>query len=99
MSGAENQAQGTVVDLMSTMGLEVNVVNGVMQENNFHQYPMRRIMGTPEMEIAFLNSEFEPTGMGEPGVAPLTPAITNAVFAATGERIRQLPIQHQGFQI
>jgi len=99
LSGAENQAQGTVVDLISTMMLEVNVVNGTMQENNFHQYPMRRIMGTPEMEIVFLDSEFEPTGMGEPGVASLTPAITNAIFAATGERIRQLPIHHQGFRI
>jgi len=99
MSGAENQAQGTVVDCLSNMALEVNIINGVIQENNFHQYPMRRIMGTPEMEIAFLQSEFAPTGMGEPGVASFTPAVTNAIYEATGERIRQLPIQHQGFTI
>ena len=99
MSGAENQAQGSVVDALSTMALEVNQIDGVIQETNFHQYPMRRINGTPEIEVTFLDTDYPPTGMGEPGIAAFAPAVTNAIFQATGERIRQLPITEQGFKI
>jgi isoquinoline 1-oxidoreductase beta subunit len=99
LSGAENQIEGCVVDAISSLMLEIDMEDGTNHVTNFHQYPMRRIAGTPEVEIEFLQSDFSPTGLGEPGYPPAGPAICNAIHAATGERIRQMPISKQGFKI
>ena len=93
LSGAENQVQGSIVDAISTtLGLEITIQNGTVQQTNFHDYPLLRINGTPaEMEVHFLSTPFPTTGLGEPAFPPVAPAIGNAIFAATGKRIRKMP--------
>ena len=93
LSGAENQVQGSIVDAISTtLGLEITIQNGAVQQTNFHDYPLLRINGTPaEMEVHFLSTPFPTTGLGEPAFPPVAPAIGNAIFAATGKRIRKMP--------
>ena len=98
LSGAENQMQGSVVDGLSTMlGLSVTFENGRVQQANFDRYPMLRIPATPEVDVHFIQSDYPPTGLGEPALPPLAPAVCNAIFAATGERIRTLPISEEGY--
>jgi isoquinoline 1-oxidoreductase beta subunit len=102
LSGAENQVQGAVIDGFSTMArLEVEFENGRIAQNNFHQYPLLRINNAPPVvEAHFINTgEFSPTGVGEPSLPPLIPAVANAIFAATGQRIRTLPLTREGFSI
>lgn len=93
MSSAENQAEGAVIDGISTMNLELSIERGRIREGNFDQYPIARITGTPVVETHFIQSQYRPTGLGEPALPPVAPAVANAVFAATGRRIRSLPFQ------
>jgi isoquinoline 1-oxidoreductase beta subunit len=100
MSGAENQAEGCVIDGFSTMmGLEVAYEKGRIQQNNFHQYPILRIKHAPVVESHFIQSDFPPTGIGEPALPPLLPAVANAIFAASGHRVRTLPLTREGFSV
>ena len=100
MSGAENQVQGSVVDGLSTM-LEQSVTfeHGVVQQSNFDSYPLLRMPATPNVDVHFIDSDYRPTGLGEPALPPLAPAVCNAIFAATGERIRTLPISLAGYSV
>lgn len=98
MSGAENQCQGAVMDGLSTMlGLAVTMENGRMQQSNFHQYPLMRMSSAPQVDVHFIQSDFAPTGLGEPALPPLAPAVCNAIYAATGQRIRRLPLSGDGY--
>ena len=100
LSGAENQLEGSVIDGLSTMaGLAVTFENGRVEQSNFDAYPMLRMPETPEVDVHFVASDFPPSGLGEPALPPLAPAVCNAVFAATGHRIRTLPISEEGFSI
>ena len=100
LSGAENQLEGSVIDGLSTMaGLAVTFENGRVQQSNFDAYPMLRMPATPAVDVHFVASDFPPSGLGEPALPPLAPAVCNAVFAATGHRIRTLPISEEGFSI
>ncbi|MYD98009.1 MAG: xanthine dehydrogenase family protein molybdopterin-binding subunit [Gammaproteobacteria bacterium] len=99
LSGAENQMQGSVVDGLSTMGLSVTFEDGRVQQSNFDRYPMLRMPHTPEVDVHFVDSDYPPTGLGEPALPPLAPAVCNAVFAASGHRIRTLPITEEGFSL
>lgn len=100
LSGAENQMQGSVVDGLSTMtGLSVTFENGRVQQSNFDRYPMLRMPSTPDIAVHFVNSDYPPTGLGEPALPPLAPAVCNAIFAASGHRIRTLPISEEGFSL
>jgi isoquinoline 1-oxidoreductase beta subunit len=100
LSGAENQAQGSVIDGLSTMmGLELDIADGRVSPPNFDRYPLLRMPQAPVVDVHFLNSEFEPTGVGEPALPPLAPAICNAIFAATGQRVRSLPLRREGYTI
>ena len=100
LSGAENQLQGSVVDGLSTMlGLSVTFENGRVQQSNFDKYPMLRMAATPTVDVHFVDSDFSPTGLGEPGLPPLAPAVCNAIFTATGHRIRTLPISEEGYTV
>ena len=99
LSGAEAQAQGSVIDAISTLGLEVTIEKGQIEQKNFDQYPIGRIRITPAIDVHFVASDNPPTGLGEPCLPPLSPAVCNAIFAATGHRIRSLPITREGFSI
>jgi isoquinoline 1-oxidoreductase beta subunit len=99
-SAAENQCQGCVIDGISTMmGLEVSFENGRIQQANFDRYPLLRVGQAPRVDVHFIESDYAPTGLGEPGIPPVAPAVTNAIFAASGYRIRQLPLSREGFSI
>ena len=100
LSGAENQVQGSVVDGLSTMlGLSVTFENGRARETNFDKYPMLRMPLTPNVAVHFIESDFSPTGLGEPALPPLAPAVCNAIYAATGHRIRNMPISEEGYTV
>ncbi|MFD2164746.1 molybdopterin cofactor-binding domain-containing protein [Thalassotalea euphylliae] len=75
---------------------EVTAKDGVIQQSNFHDYPMARMTDTPTTEIDIVESDAPPGGVGEPGVPPVAPAITNAIFALTGKRYRELPLSQYG---
>ena len=96
LSGAKNQVEGCVVDALSTAQLEITFADGAAQQSNFSDYELLRIGQAPEIECHFIQSEHSPTGLGEPPIAPATPAITNAIFSATGTRIRELPFARSG---
>jgi isoquinoline 1-oxidoreductase beta subunit len=92
-SGAENQIQGSIIDGLGGAWLqELTVENGAVVQTNFHDYPLLRINDSPKIEIHFLVSDNPPTGLGEPAMPPLPPAVCNAIFAATGRRVRRLPL-------
>jgi isoquinoline 1-oxidoreductase beta subunit len=100
LSGAENQCEGSVIDGLSTMlGLSVTHENGRVQQTNFHVYPIMQIAHAPKVDVHFVNSDYEPTGLGEPALPPLAPAVCNAIYTATGHRIRSLPIIDEGFTV
>jgi isoquinoline 1-oxidoreductase beta subunit len=90
----EAQVQGGVVwGLTAALRGEITLADGRVQQSNFHDYPMLRIDEMPAIEVHIVPSEAAPGGVGEPGVPPIAPAVTNAIFAATGKRIRRLPIR------
>jgi CO/xanthine dehydrogenase Mo-binding subunit len=73
----------------------ITIKNGRVEQSNFHDYPLLRLDETPVIEVHILPSEAAPGGVGEPGVPPLAPAVANAVFAATGQRLRRMPLRLQ----
>ena len=100
MSGANNQCEGGVLDGFSTMlGLEITMENGRVEQSNFHQYPILRIADQPKVEVHFIQSDNPPTGVGEPALPPVAPAICNAIYAAIGHRVRTLPLTREGFSV
>ena len=90
--GAINYALGPV------LAGEITVKDGAVEQSNFHDYQVLRIDQAPDIEVYIVPSNEKPGGMGEPGVPPLAPAVSNAVFAATGVRLRRLPIDPQGLR-
>lgn len=93
--GAENQVRGAVIDglAQALAGQAIEFVDGVVQQSNFHDFQLARMPMTPQIEIAWVRSDHPPTGLGEPALPPVIPALTNAIFAATGTRIRSLPVR------
>ena len=92
----EAQIQGGVIfGITAALYSEITFKDGRVQQSNFNDYPMLRIDQTPLIEVHLVKSAEAPGGIGEPGTAALAAAVTNAIFAATGKRVRTLPVGQQ----
>jgi isoquinoline 1-oxidoreductase subunit beta len=91
---AEAQVEGSVVQgLSAALKSEITFAAGRVQQNNFDTYPLLRLDEMPTIEAYFVASSEIPSGLGEPALPPIAPAVANAIFAATGKRVRRLPIR------
>jgi isoquinoline 1-oxidoreductase subunit beta len=101
LAAAENQLEGGIIDGISQLFLsKITFNNGVIQQRNFHQHPLIRMSQAPALETKFMPpGEFPPTGSGEPSMPPVLAAVTNAIFTATGERIRKMPLSELGYKL
>jgi isoquinoline 1-oxidoreductase beta subunit len=92
--GVAAQIEGGIIfGLSATLKGEITLDSGRVQQRNFHDYQVLRINEAPQIEVHIVPSAEHPTGVGEPPVPPVAAAVANAVFAATGKRIRKLPIR------
>jgi len=94
------QTQGaSVYGLSAILWGEITIKDGRVEQSNFHDYRMLRMNEMPKIEVVLAPSGGFWGGVGEPGLAPIAPALCNALFAATGKRIRSLPLKNEGFNL
>ncbi|GLS25292.1 xanthine dehydrogenase family protein molybdopterin-binding subunit [Marinibactrum halimedae] len=84
---------GIIFGLSAALYGEITFKEGAVEQSNFHDYRLVRLAEAPEVEVHIIDSQEDPTGVGEPGVPPIAPAVANAVFQATGQRLRSLPLK------
>jgi isoquinoline 1-oxidoreductase subunit beta len=95
-TGANHQVRGGIVDGMGhAMFTNLTFENGLPRQRNFDTYRLIRMKEVPEIDVHYVDSGYDPTGLGEPALPPTGGAIANAIFAATGRRIRSQPFIEQ----
>lgn len=101
LSGAESQVQGSILDgLSQLMYAKISFEGGVIEQSNFHQYPLLRMSNAPELDVHFLQPmDVAPSGSGEPALPPALPAIANAIYSASGDRVRKAPLSELGYSL
>jgi isoquinoline 1-oxidoreductase beta subunit len=96
-AAAESMAQGGIMEGMGHLAQEITLADGKIEQSNFHNHPLMRMRQLPKIDVYWRKTDYAPTGLGEPTLPPTLPAVTNAIFAATGKRIRTLPLKSSGF--
>jgi isoquinoline 1-oxidoreductase beta subunit len=98
--GIEGQVEGGLAYGLGGVAFgNIDIVNGEVQQSNFHDYPVMRLPQMPKVEVHILPSDEPPTGIGEQATTPIAPAVANALFNATGRRVRRFPLSSQGFNL
>jgi isoquinoline 1-oxidoreductase beta subunit len=96
----EAQVEGSIIfGLSAALFGEINIEGGQVKERNFDSFRTLRINEVPRIDVHLMESSDNPGGMGEPAVALVAPAVCNAIHAATGKRLRSLPIAKQGISV
>lgn len=90
---------GIIFGLGATLMGQITIAGGRSVQSNFVDYELVRFAQTPEIHVEFVDTGSGLGGIGEPGLPPIAPAVCNAIFAATGERIRSLPVKNHGFKV
>jgi isoquinoline 1-oxidoreductase subunit beta len=91
-TNAKNQVEGSIVDGVSEMHQKITFDKGKTVQTNFGDMPLLRMNQAPQIDVHFNITENSPTGLGEPALPPVLPAVANAIYAATGRRLRSLPV-------